>query len=558
MFFLQNPAGREMFEAVQKAYELILPIIESGQELKVFDTTDGSGDDGNVLSRIADGFAGGTSQMETLQLLIKAQILICKRFEVEIGKYKYPAYQLLLSCLKMPDSCIKARNDVDQKELIFSTTFFTERRAFFIKDCLELVFRTCLVSPLNAEELVAESGISTLYSIFDFFVHAGGMLEERTGNMSGMVPDDTIFEILSIVVHTIAGVTFYESGRRAIEALPNLSEFCINWRRCLDGKYFSRKTMSNDSALKKFAVEGVANMARSAILQKQLVGAGIIWPLTTFLLGYDPTLDDSSILRDGLEDDIGISQASSNTLARLSTRALGMLSGCMQDPKLTTPKNPELLSALNTILTGPIALLLRNKRTSEILRILNTNIEAPDKIWNIQMRSELTKFLTTMESKRPEGSIQTLSDELDGVSDFSYSTLKNELQIGGIYVRIFNKIGVEKGSLRDVQNPGHFAKELINYIARCINGYDGLPEDWIELDVSTTESDTDAITGAPLSTVSINDRRFIMVMSALRILVRADSPIEDVVFIPSVLLSLLELPQDSEVSHLYSDYVHEE
>ena len=341
MFFLQNPAGREMFEAVQKAYELILPIIESGQELKVFDPSDRSGDDGNVVSRIADGFAGGTSQMETLQLLIKAQILICKRFEVEIGKYKYPAYQLLLSCLKMPDSCIKARNDVDQKELIFSTTFFTERRAFFIKDCLELVFRTCLVSPLNAEELVAESGISILYSIFDFFVHAGGMLEERTENMSGMVPDDTIFEILSIVVHTIAGVTFYESGRRAIEALPNLSEFCTNWRRCLDGKYLSRTTMSTDSALKKFAVEGVANMARSAILQKQLVGAGIIWPLATFLLGYDPTLDDSSIVRDGLEDDIGISQASSNTLARLSARALGMLSGCMQDPKLTTPKNPD-------------------------------------------------------------------------------------------------------------------------------------------------------------------------------------------------------------------------
>lgn len=536
-----------MFEAVQKAYELILPIIESGQELKTFDAVDGGGDDGNSLSRVAEGFAGGLSQMTNLQLLIKTQILICKRFEAEIGKYKYPAYQLLLSCLNMPDSCIKARNDIDQKELIFSTTFFTERRAFFIKDSLELIFRTCLVSPLNAEELVAESGISTLYSIFDFFLHAGSMLEERSGNMSGMVPDETIFEILSTVVNTIAGVTFYESGRRAIEALPNLSEFFINWRRCIDGKYLSKTTKANDFALKKFAVKGAANMARSAILQKGLVGAGVVWPLATFLLGYDPTLDDSSIVRDGIEDDIGVSQASSNTLARLSARALGMLSGCMQDPKFMTPKNPELFAALKTILTGPIALLLRNKRTSEILRILNTNVEAPDKIWNIQMRSELTKFLTSMESKRPEDTIQKLSDELDGVPEFSYSTLKNELQIGGIYVRVFNKIGVEKGTLRDVQNPGHFAQELVNYIARCINGYDGLPDDWIELDVSTIESETKALTDAPLSTVPIHDRRFIMVMTALRILVRADSPVEDTVFKPSVLLSLLELPQDSEV-----------
>lgn len=541
-----------MFEAVQKAYELILPIIESGQELRIFDSpSDGGGEDGTLFSNIAEGFSGGTSQLETLQLLIKTQILICKRFEAQIGKYKYPAYQLLLSCLKMPDSCIKARTDVDQGELIFATPFFTERRAFFVKDCLELIFRSCLVSPLNAEELVSESGITILYSIFDFFLHAGSMLEERNGDLSGKIPDDTVYEILSIVVHTIAGVAYYESGRRAIEALPNLSEFCINWRRCIDGKYLSKTKKSIDSPLKKFAVEGIANMARSSILQKELVGSGIIWPLGTFLLGYDPTLDESSIARDSLEDDIGISQASSNTLARLSARALGMLSGCMQDPKLRTPKNPELQAALNMILTGPIAMLLRNKRTSEILRILNTNVESPDKIWNIEMRSELTKFLSSMESKRPEGGVQALTDELNGVSKFRYSALKNELQIGGIFVRVFNKIGVEKGNLRDVYNPGQFAKELVNYIARCINEYDGLPEGWIGLNVSQIDTESQIMAGTPLNTVMITDRRFIMVMSALRILVRADSPIDDGVFMPSVLLSLLELPQDSEVRYNY-------
>ena len=46
---------------------------------------------------------------------------------------------------------------------------FTEQRALFVKDCLELIFRSCLVSPLNAEELVFESGMTVLYSIFDFY-----------------------------------------------------------------------------------------------------------------------------------------------------------------------------------------------------------------------------------------------------------------------------------------------------------------------------------------------------------------------------------------------------
>jgi hypothetical protein len=539
-----------MFEAVQRSYELLLPIIESGQELRVFDTPNAEGDeDGGFHSSIAEGFSGGASQMETLQLLIKTQILICRRFEAEIGKYKYPSYQLLLLCLKLPDSCLSARSKIDQAELIFSTSYFTERRALFVKDCLELVFRSCLVSPLNADELVSESGITILYSVFDFFLHAGNMLEKRTGDTLGKVSDEIVHEILSIVVHTIAGVAYYKSGRHAIESLPNLSEFCINWRRCIDGKYLSKTNRANDSSLKKFAVEGIANMARSAVLQKELVGSGIIWPLGKFLLGYDPTLDESSILRDGLEDDIGISQASSNTLARLSARALGMVSGSLQDPQLLTPRNPELQAAMNIILTSPIAVLLRNKRTSEILRVLNTNIESPNKIWNIQMRSELTKLLSSMEKKRPEGEVQSIGAELEGISEFRYSSLKNELQIGGIYVRVFNKIGVEKGNLRDVNNPGHFAKELVSYIARCINAYDNLPEGWIELNISTINTKGDLVPDTLLDTVSITDRRFIMVMSALRILIRADSHIDDAVYVPSVLLSFLELPQDSEVRY---------
>ena len=540
-----------MFEAVQKAYELLLPIIESGQELKTFDTSPiGTEEDASIISNIAEGFPGGISQMDSLHLLIKTQVLICRRFEVEIGKYKYPAYKLLLSCLKLPDSCMVALKNVDQEELIFSTTVFGERRALFIRDCLELVFRSCLISPLNAEELVSESGIPILYSIFDFFLRAGSKLEKRVGDSSGQVADAIIYEIISLVVHTIGGVAYYESGRHAIEALPNLSEFCINWRRCVDGKYLPKRNNSNDSSVKKFAVEGIANMARSGVLQKELIGSGIIWPLGKFLLGFDPTLDESSNSHNGIEDDIGISQASSNTLARLSARALGMLSGCMQDPKLVTPRNPELQTALNTILTSPIAVLLRNKRTSEILRVLNTNIESPDKIWNVDMRSELTNLLSSMESKRPEGKVQTLTEELDGVSEFNYSALKNELQIGGIYVRVFNKIGTEKGNLRDINNPAHFAKELVNYIARCINKYDHLPEGWIDLNITAIEAEESTDRGALLDTVPITDRRFIMVMSALRILIRADSSIDDIVYVPSVLFSLLELPQDSEVSYV--------
>jgi DnaJ family protein C protein 13 len=544
----KNPAGRETFEAVQGAYELLLPIIESGQELKFFADGEDTGGPGTmIVNNYAEGFAGGRQQMETLQLLIETQILICKRFETEMAKYKYPAYKMLLSTLKLTSSCREARES-DDAASIFRSTFLAEKRAEFVKETAELVFRTCLVSPLNAEELVCESGVVVLDAVFDFYVHAASLLDKRPDPDTDTATDEIVFEILCNIVHTFAGIAYYESGRRAIESLPNLSLFCINWRRCLDGKHLISSLKVNDSALKRFALEGVANMGRSGRLQNELIGSGIIWPLGKFLLGYDPTLDEASISRESLDDDVGVSQASSNIQARLATRALGVLSGFLQDPKLASPANVELQTALKTILTSPVALLLRNKRTGEILRTLNTNVESPSRIWNVGMREELMKMLSSMEVNRPESSTRSLDDELAGLTGFGYTALKNEMQIGGVYVRVFNKLGLEKGGLREIDDPGLFAKQLTSFVAQCIDESSELPEGWVNLSISEIDSKS-----LDLDTVSINDKRFIMVISALRLLVRADGLVDDVLYeqstnFTSVLLSLLELPQDSEVS----------
>lgn len=541
-----------MFEAIQGAYELLLPVIESGQELKFF--TDG--DVGEIVGNeriinAAEGFPGGESQMETLHLLIKAQILICRRFEVEMGKYKYPAYQLLFSCLNMSATCIEALEKGDP-DSIFRSTLLSEKRAAFVRDAVELVFRTCLVSPLNAEELVCESGVVALDAILDFYIHTASIFDKRAGSYNETASEEVVFGILSNIVHTFAGIAYYESGRASIESLPDLPRFCVNWRRCLDGKYLKTKFgNASDAALKRFALEGAANMARSSVLQNKLVGAGIVWPLGRFVLGFDPTLDDSSISRENLEDDVGVSQASNNVQARLAIRTLAMLSGFLKDSKLSTPANTPLQTAMKTLLTSPIALLLRNKRTGEILRILNSNVESPSRIWNVGMREELLRTIALFEEKRPEGGVRPSSEELDGLEGFEYSNLKNEMEIGGVYIRVFNKLGIEKGGIRDIVDPGLFASQLATYVATCINRSKELPENWIALSVPNIPVESESI-----DAVAISDRRFIMVISALRILVRADGLVDDVLFdqsttISSILLSLLELPQDSEVSLLF-------
>ena len=549
---VQNPAGRAMFETIQGAYELLLPFVEGGEQIRLF-SGDSSEDplENTSGQHEAEGFDGGKTQMKTIQLLIRAQRLICKRFEEEMSKYKYPAYKMLLSCLKIPASSQEARCKAEPGASLESC-LTTVKRAEFIRDTVELLFQTCLVSPLNAEELVAEHGVVILESLLDFYIKVahGRSAKQASGNEAS---DGLVAEIISHLVHTIAGVAFYESGRSAISSLPDKTRLCINWRRCIDGKYLGDRLLQvGDSLIKKFALEGLTHMSKCDELQSLLIGSGVIWPLVRFLLGYDPTLETASAGVGIQDDDVGISQAASNTEARLAARSLGMLCGVLQDSSLVTPKNDRMISAMERLLTAPISLLLRNKRTAEILRTLNTNVETPARIWNIGMRSELMKFVDRVEKERPEDISQSIEDELAHVSTFGYSNLKDELRIGGVYVRVFDKLGADREALREIHNPTLFAKHITDFVARSINASEDLPKGWVKLPISIGTDDSKTLDSG-LGCVSIWDRHFVMALTALRILVRMDGLIDDVLCevstnVPSVLLSLLELPQDSEVS----------
>jgi hypothetical protein len=279
--------------------------------------------------------------------------------------------------------------------------------------------------------------------------------------------------------------------------------------------------------------------------------------LVRFLLGFDPTLDEGKISRDSLEDDIGISQAASNCQARLAVRCLGMLCGAVQDKNLGSPKNAQLQKALDALLTAPIALMLRNKRTSEMLKILNTNVETPSRIWNVNMRSELDEFLQNAKRERVEDEIQPIEKELRGTTNFEYAILKNELRIAGAYIRLFNQVGLDSGNTREIQNPADFAKQLLAFVAHSMNGSKELRDDWMDLVVPADELDVSGMSASP-GTLSIRDRKFVLVITALKILVRSDGLIDDVlcsrdVRAAPVLLSLLELPQDSEAFEIGCD-----
>jgi len=191
---------------------------------------------------------------------------------------------------------------------------------------------------------------------------------------------------------------------------------------------------------------------------------------------------------------------------------------------------------------------------------LNSNVETPTRIWNVQMRNDLLKFLGDMEAKHPDGETLSPDESLQGIETFCHRVLKDELRIGGVYIRVFNQKGLEHGVLRDINNPGLFARRLTHFIARCLNEGDQFPEGWVKLhipkdDVALDESEMD---DTQFDFVQIIDRRFVATVTALRILVRVDGLVDDVLCdattnLASVVLSLLELPQNTEVFEIGCD-----
>lgn len=495
------------------------------------------------LSSIADegdGFLpAGKLPIQDLHLLIQTQLMICRRYESEMSRLKYPAYSILLSCIKLPD--------LSEAASVLESAFAKSEHAKFVHITVELIFRTCLISPLNSEELVAENGVPALVSLLEYYVSVArtfkdSKMDSRTRSTAALLTDESIAEIIAYTVRTLSGVAYYEIGRDAMKSLPQLSGFLVNWRRCIDGSLFPvRDGQILDSLTKRYALEGVVNIAMDPALQEGLVGCGVVWPMLKCALLFDPTLEQSS--SDGADqDDIGLSVASVNIAARLSIRAVGVLSGLYG----VGQKHAPLAASLETLLTTPISRMLRNKRTGGILRVLNANVERADIVWNVHMRLQLESLLTKLESERPEASCRAVTEELRAIDEFSYDALNQEVKIGEIYVRLFNKDGKE--ALVHVEKPDQFFAAIANFVARSLNNAEHA-EGWVDIPVRASPPFSSS---NETFATSLTSSEFLLGMNALRILCRIEGLVDDALHqassnIPSLLLSLLELPNQSEV-----------
>ncbi|GKY91883.1 hypothetical protein MPSEU_000159900 [Mayamaea pseudoterrestris] len=527
----KNPTGREMFHLIQMSYELLLPMLESGQRLG---TALERSDDFANLNSAAQGFEGGISQMMNMGILIKAQVIIYRRYEKEMSLYKYPAYDELLRCILIPASATANLQD---------SCLLDPERASFILLVVELIFRTCLASPPNAEELVRQGGVARLSALLAYYTDlCVGQLEEA----GSRVPCATLASIVIFLLRTISGLAHFDNARTAIAQLEKLTVFLRNIRECADGTAFrATNDLTASTLVVRYALECVAPLARHLELQEKLIGSGFVWPLLQKLLLYDSSLSNDNHLEHD-EDEYSIagnSAAATNLQAVIAVSALAALCGAVPE----TEKNRALTDCLNRLMTASVSRLLRNKRPFELLHVLNSNIEKPDIIWNNAMKKQLEATLDEITRTRVPDSCFTVEDELSCVIDFEFEALRHEIQIGSIFIRVFNSIGRE--AVGQVPEPVSFLADIIRTIGLAINNTLE-PAKRLELHVENEV----------MPAFSTEEASFLQALKALRTLAQSDGLLESILSdgnlcIATVLVELLGLPAsvDSELFEVISD-----
>lgn len=124
-----------------------------------------------------------------------------------------------------------------------------------------------------------------------------------------------------------------------------------------------------------------------------------------------------------------------------------------------SPKNIITKKLMDILLTKYIADKLVVSSEKEILKILNSNIRNPYLIWDNGTRMQLTDFLEYQRTRSSKEQYEDITNILELVSDFVYDAHKDELQIGGIFIRIYNEMPTFP-----IVNPNSFIIDLLEFL----------------------------------------------------------------------------------------------
>ena len=162
----KNPEGRETFEKIQKAFELL----------------------SNTRTR-----TGGPDPVN-IMLILKAQRIIYRRFSEKLAEYKYAGYEFLLPILTLGED-----------------EMLTVERCPQLEVASELLYYTCSCTPYNCKEFIIQKGVDIVAALL---------------NRCTIVPEteseDPRIPVGENLMHVISYAAGLEEGRAIMETISYL------------------------------------------------------------------------------------------------------------------------------------------------------------------------------------------------------------------------------------------------------------------------------------------------------------------------------------------------
>lgn len=333
----KNPDGREKFEEINKAYEL--------------------------LSRKSNKRCVEGPDPVNIALILKAQSILFSQCSEELHPYKYAGYPMLVKTLRM---------ETEDEGL------FSKQHPLLAHAC-ETAYHTVKCSALNAEELRREGGLEILR---DALSRCVSVLSPSSK------PDDVGVQVCTHIVRCFTVAASFPACRERLSEMVSVAK---DLSRIL---YFSQLTR-----LCLYAVQCCASFASEATLQVRLFQAGVMFSLLLFLFKYDFTLEEGGVESNEQTNNQQVANELAKASIVALARLCDPLPDQVVSNGDTITSNVSIKNSLNALLTPYLARQLNSGNIPELLKTLNSNVENPYLIWDNATRGEVSEYLEKMQKE---------------------------------------------------------------------------------------------------------------------------------------------------------------
>nr|CAH8867302.1 unnamed protein product [Trichobilharzia regenti] len=443
----KNPNGREKFQSITKAYQFLC--------------------NRSKLSR-------GPNRLH-IQLMLRAQSIVYRRYRPLLLSQKYAGYPMLVATIlaeTAEDKLFTYGTQTDQSESPEDTTgqpttpsdsggvgkgssssssqpTETVENAVLLVAATELTYETVVTSVLNAEELRRENGIPVLQKAFS---QCSNLLS-RTSSQ----PSHIVVQVCGHIVSVLAAASLFPSSRQHIQETPQLVKDTM---RLLYYKNLPQLCCKTAVCVASFCID--------YWLCVTCYEYGGLFLLLQHVFAYDFTLEEAGV---EINEETN-SQVVANRLALLCLWAIGRMVNSYTTGREVTEdgflarEGPDVMEALSRLLTPHLARKIlelnvydssqvgrsgstsdsqiihdfpadtpRGKYLRSLAKLLTTNSVTPYLIWDNRCRAELETLIDFQVVRL----IKTGECNLNSVLTFTHEAYAQELLIGEVFVRLYNK-----------------------------------------------------------------------------------------------------------------------